>query len=85
MSRARPILLFQPSDHLNLQIWRSDSAFGRKPPRVRRGKGLRLTITQPVPKTLGAVSITIWCLLQGVRPPAASVFYGSLRVSANHR
>jgi len=28
---------------------------------VRQRQGLRLTITQAVPKTLGAVGITLWC------------------------
>lgn len=45
-----------------------------KKPTVRRGCDLR-TITQTAPKSLGAVSITLWCLLRGVLPPhrAASV------------
>ncbi len=42
---------------------------------MRRGNGLRLTLTQTVPKTLGAVSITLWYLLRGVRPPAATDTY----------
>lgn len=41
----------------------------RKP--VRPGYGLRLTITQTVPKPLGAVSFRLWCLLRGVLPPVA--------------
>jgi hypothetical protein len=37
--------------------------------------GLRLTITQPVPKTLGAVSITLCSLLRGVLPLATARIY----------
>lgn len=47
--------------------------------------GLRLTFTQPVPKTLGAVSITLWCLLRGVHPLATKAFYGSSLDRANSR
>jgi hypothetical protein len=31
---------------------------------VRQRQGLRLTITQAVPKTLGATGITLWCPLK---------------------
>jgi hypothetical protein len=40
------------------------------------GQGLRLTITQTVPKSLDAVSITLWCPLRSVHPPPQRHYIG---------